>query len=681
MLSSPKAVAHKRKAVQSPQSKPNRMASITVGEVKLFPHACHYCQAVTLSLWHNPNTQSSSTVSELGTLDVTCARARHAAADGCKFFEYLMQTTPSDRESEDLLRYTFSYEKSPSKTCSINFLYPAISQDFEIYAGDEGTLDSFPAPPNLAPASAETASNWLASCVQEHSKCAKVDEVFAPPRLLRVACGHDEVHLVDMDITKPVLYAVLSYCWGGDQVFKTVKSNVQTISKAMKDLPQTIQDAVLVTRQLKLEYLWVDSMCIIQDSVEDKSALISQMHKIYECAQVTIAASKSSKCTNGFLAPRLNIPQFCIPIQYPVGKHSPHTLGSVILIPSSSQSVEPLVTRAWTLQESLLSRRVLSYGSRQLRWYCTTHEVCDGGVLDRRSSANSASFLSLKETVIDYPRRRVKLKLLPKDPTSLSWLDIVEQYTKRKISLSSDKLVAISAVAQRLISLTEGKWGQYYAGIWEERFFEQLLWAMSTGEIAKRPDEYRAPSWSWAAVDGRPKWPWIENLVEAKISCKLLEVDIRPLRSEAPFGAITTGRAKIFGRVKEAIWSADRRTMKDSKTHMAVTDKAMQIFPDALEDDAQEVTVHVLEVARRSSLRDTMNSFYITRIVSPSGGRYIAGLVLEHLGDELYRRVGFIGLRSSKIKMSAETPLDQWSIVENKQWWAEGFTEKAIIII
>lgn len=651
------------------------MASITAGEVDHLLHACHYCQAVTISLSHNLSTWSSFT--EQGTLNITCVQARRAAADGCKLFQCLMQSTPGEPESEDLLRYTFSYENTPARTSSINFLYPAMSQDFEIYAGDKGTLDFFPAPPNLAPASAETITNWLASCVQGHPKCARVDEVFVPPRLLRVTCAHEEVHLVGMDVTKPVPYAVLSYCWGGDQVFKTVKSNVETVSRAMKDLPQTIQDAVLVTRQLKLEYLWVDSMYIIQDSFEDKSVLISQMHKIYTCAQVTIAASKASKCTEGFLAPRFNIPKFCIPIGYHSGAPSSQKLGSVLIILSPRRSVvEPLVTRAWTLQESLLSRRIISYESRQSRWYCTTDEHCDGGVLDR-GSANFASFQSLGETAIYHPSRRVDSNSLPKDPTSLPWLEIVEQYTKREMSESSDKLVAISAVAQRFISLTEGKWGRYYAGIWEERFFEQLLWAMSTGEIAKRPAEYRAPSWSWAAVDGKPKWPWMEHLLEAKISCKLLDVETRPLRSEQPFGAVTMGRTRVFGRMKEATWSADRRTMKDTKTQVTVTDKVMRTFPDALEDDAQEMTVHVLEIARRSSLVGTMDALHIRR--SSNVGKYVAGIVLEHLGDDVYQRQGFIGIRSVKLGTIAVAP--NWFEVGNKQWWSEGFTGKEITII
>jgi hypothetical protein len=637
-------------------------------------HSCHHCQAVTITLSRNLSVHKQFT--EQGRLEVTCAQARNAAIDGCKLFELLMQSPPGEHESNDLIRYTISYDNLFDSTGSISFLYPAMSQDFETYAGDEGTLDCFPPPPNLTPGSTTAATNWLTSCVQKHPKCAKVDDIFVPPRLLRVSGSQDQVDIVSMDTQKSAPYAVLSYCWGGDQEFKTTQSNVNISRRAMSDLPQTIQDSVRVTRQLQLDYLWVDSMCIIQDSVEDKSALISQMHKIYACAHITIAASVASKCTEGFLAPRINIPQFRIPISYTTTRDGAKRVGSIILIPSPQNSVEPLVTRAWTLQESLLSRRILSYGSRQLRWFCVTDEHCDGGVLDRNST-NFASFQTLDETAIDLPRRLLKAKALPKDATSLPWLQIVEQYAKRNITEPSDKLIAISAVAQRLELMTKRGWGSYHAGIWEERFFEQLLWSMSTREIAKRPAHYRAPSWSWAAVDGKPKWPYMEHLVDIKTSCKLIKVDTEPLRAEQPFGAVVKGELKVSGKVKEAIWSANRRTLKDGSTRVTITDKVMETFPDTREDGAQDMKVYVLEMARRSSLEDSMGEFNLRR--KSKAGRYVGGILLVQTGDEVYQRVGFVGLRS----MKADTiclPL-RWAMVENKQWWFEGFTRKDITII
>ncbi|CAN9480218.1 unnamed protein product [Alternaria alternata] len=648
------------------------MASIEVGKVEQSPHSCHYCQAVTISLTNSFNRSSS--FNEHGTLDITYGRARHAAANGCKLFEYLMQSSPNGHEDENL-RYSFFHGYSPAEVSSIRFLYPAISQAFEVYAADEATSNIFPVPPNLQPASTSAAEDWLTSCVRLHEKCRRVENVFVPPRLLRVTCAQDEVHLVSMDVTKPVPYAVLSYCWGGDQLSKTVKSNVEIVSRVIKDLPQTIHDAILVTRQLKLEYLWVDSMCIIQDSAEDKDALIGQMHGIFACAEVTIAASKASRCTEGFLAPRTNVPQFYVAVR-DATKTNNAKPSRVILIPSSKRHVEPLVTRAWTLQETLLSRRILSYENRQLRWYCGIHELHDGGYQDR-DSFNWASFQTFEETAIDSSRRRFEANLISVKPTTLLWIELVKLYTMREMSEPSDKLIAISAVAQRFASHAEGRLGLYSAGIWAEQF-EQLLWATPQGKMAKRPVRYRAPSWSWAAIDGRLHWPSLEELMDAEILCRLIDVDIQPLRSKQPYGAVMAGRIKVYGEVKQVLWLADRKTVKDNETQAAVTDGIMQTFPDVREHNAQDMTVHVLKVVMRPSIIEP--TVYIRRILDKTE-EHFEGILLEHIGNELYQRVGLMGVRRfEKDRISRPGWLEQSSL-ESRQWWSEGFVSKEVYIV
>jgi hypothetical protein len=78
-----------------------------------------------------------------------------------------------------------------------------------------------------------------------------------------------------------------------------------------------------VTRQLRLESLWLDSMCIIQDSIEQKATLVSQMHKIYAGVHATISDSVAPKCPEGFLAPGTDVPQFRIPINYRAAVEAP----------------------------------------------------------------------------------------------------------------------------------------------------------------------------------------------------------------------------------------------------------------------------------------------------------------------------------------------------------------------
>jgi hypothetical protein len=149
---------------------------------------------------------------------------------------------------------------------------------------------------------------WLVNCDLNHLRCYNTlsDETGSPSLILDVSVsaisGPDNVRLCRVG-GRTILCAALSYCWGEEQPSATLNSNLSTYLLNGIDtslLPQTIQDAVTVTRRLGIQYLWVDSLCIIQDSDDDKAHEIGRMSQIYSNAYVTISASSSAKCTTGF---------------------------------------------------------------------------------------------------------------------------------------------------------------------------------------------------------------------------------------------------------------------------------------------------------------------------------------------------------------------------------------------
>ncbi|KAF1967828.1 hypothetical protein BU23DRAFT_437355, partial [Bimuria novae-zelandiae CBS 107.79] len=101
-------------------------------------------------------------------------------------------------------------------------------------------------------------------------------------------------------------YCALSYCWADPQPARTLVGNIEQHKAGIRTLclPQTLQDAVIFTRRLGLSYLWIDSLCILQDSVQDKHREIAGMASIYQDALVTIAATSASTCIEGFLSDR-----------------------------------------------------------------------------------------------------------------------------------------------------------------------------------------------------------------------------------------------------------------------------------------------------------------------------------------------------------------------------------------
>jgi hypothetical protein len=98
-------------------------------------------------------------------------------------------------------------------------------------------------------------------------------------------------------------YVALSYCWGGDQKVKTTEENITSkkISIELKTLPRTLQDAIQVCRQLEIRYLWINALCIIQDSKDDKARELSQMALIYNRATLIVSASRAKSVYDGFL--------------------------------------------------------------------------------------------------------------------------------------------------------------------------------------------------------------------------------------------------------------------------------------------------------------------------------------------------------------------------------------------
>lgn len=183
-------------------------------------------------------------------------------------------------------------------------------------------------------------------------------------RLLRIRKSGGEYYITlvtNIDGTK-IDYVALSYCWGGDQVHKMTSHRLKETSCVITfiELPKTIQDAVTVTNSLGYSYLWVDSLCIIQDDETDKTTEIAKMPLIYSNAIVTIAAAAAHSTSVGFLGQRQISAPVIEGIQIEDEQGKIHT-GGIVELDGSDPEILPLETRAWALQEAFLSARVLEY--------------------------------------------------------------------------------------------------------------------------------------------------------------------------------------------------------------------------------------------------------------------------------------------------------------------------------
>ncbi|KAJ4417378.1 hypothetical protein N0V85_001887 [Neurospora sp. IMI 360204] len=381
---------------------------------------------------------------------------------------------------------------------------------------------------------------WIENCRENHVKCSENLTRFLPTRLLDIRAfehqGSQDIKLVCLspsdygsDKQDAPSYVTLSHCCGPPEKrpATTTKANLQERMTRIRfdELPNTFRDAVRITRELdpSLRYLWIDSLCIVQDDTEDWAREASLMAHVYSQSFITLVALSSSDSSQG-----CNIVD---DIQEKVGTmidldlkdSSTSDTGE----PSTSTSTRirvtqykpqpwsehyadygysffttkqiPLRWRAWVLQERELSRRSIHFGAEQLLWEC--HELKATAQLpwlnEEQNSVPSiqSRFMRTASDLIENPLATTMKH---------RWFLLAEDYSVRQLTQETDKLPALSGVAQSYQQyFGPREKAVYLAGTWSTHLPDALLWATrqpSDDSFAIRASTYIAPSWSWTSV-------------------------------------------------------------------------------------------------------------------------------------------------------------------------------------
>jgi hypothetical protein len=170
----------------------------------------------------------------------------------------------------------------------------------------------------ISPESISQLKGWIQECDSSHDNCSvrhtssRTTQAFVPTRLIMLGPSTTE-HVQLVSPTEPVHYVALSYCWGSSEQSRTLKSNVEMRKRQLlvTRLPQTLKDAIRMTQALNMNYLWIDSLCIIQDDENDWAIEASKMSEIYSYAWLVLAATGAPDCASGMLQTR--DPPFVIP--------------------------------------------------------------------------------------------------------------------------------------------------------------------------------------------------------------------------------------------------------------------------------------------------------------------------------------------------------------------------------
>ncbi|KAI1455372.1 HET-domain-containing protein [Annulohypoxylon moriforme] len=355
---------------------------------------------------------------------------------------------------------------------------------------------------------------WLKECGTTHTMCKLGANGGLPTRLLDlnevVLAGIARLVEVKDISVEDGKYACLSHCWGGGTAenAKTTKKSLEGMKQGIlvENLPKTFRHAIVVTRKIGVRYLWIDSMCILQDDELDWDRESKKMATIYRNSFITIAATWSRDSTQGFFHPSSRSDPY--PFKCLTANGQPFDLYIRPILPHHERNLEskfyPLLYRAWAYQERLLSSRYLHFTLREVVWECNELMTCQCTPRDSPRFPNEFE---------DYSKRiyTEQINSANIDKLKAAWSSILPRFTHQALSFEKDRLRAVAGIANHLSSVelpsNPGKpvMGRYIEGLWEDRMCESLCWyAQPAGRHPKpRPADWRkwkAPTWSWASV-------------------------------------------------------------------------------------------------------------------------------------------------------------------------------------
>ncbi|TRX90270.1 hypothetical protein FHL15_008815 [Xylaria flabelliformis] len=480
-----------------------------------------------------------------------------------------------------------------------------------------------------ADVSLDWARSQLFHCVTSHGSCQSQrasEGEFFPTRLLYVGSeAGDAVRLVDSTtLSRDARYVALSHCWGLKPIqCMTTRANIEAQKReiAWSSLPATFRDVVLFSRRLGVQFVWIDSICIIQRDRDDWLREAGRMMHVYQHAYLTIGAAHAADSTKGLFS-RLERKS-----QLKLGtiRHGSHECSLYAQLsledvtnPYLVHRTEPLFKRAWTFQERIVSPRILYFTGKELVWECYQTTSCQCGFhcdgAENVKSLKMTFFEHLRQHVIPGPpdnsHGSADLSITYADASSpddingprfkldKSWRRMVGFYSSLALTNATDKLLAIGALAEYVMAARQGE--SYLAGLWSRSLHADLLWR-STSPGSGRPDDWIAPTWSWASVRSAVRF---ETDIEGPVTAIADVVDVScSYVDDNPFGlAERGGRLVLRGRVLPCQL---RKAVGRRETEYFIDHPDLgldiQVYRDSEDGsvsvDETRISVHLLQVA------------------------------------------------------------------------------------
>ncbi|TRX91210.1 hypothetical protein FHL15_007815 [Xylaria flabelliformis] len=434
--------------------------------------------------------------------------------------------------------------------------------------------------------------SWITGCVDGHDECQGKEEMDLPSRFLDIGEKEsDIIRVASSNNGQKGTYACLSHCWGGKTSCMLITSTKKQFSESIPKsvMPRVFREAIGVCQRLGIKKLWIDSLCIQQDSKEDWEHEARKMGQYYSNCFVCIAATSSSNSAGTLELvkhPQENVIRS-------TGQDSQTGPFCLIAIPSEFLDIQhfgnayqrtqpanfPLMTRAWVMQERWLSPRTLHFCGTEIVFECAKMTICECG----KASQDIMHDLEAKYHEFLRSTTSTGMTQLRENIDLYTWPSIVTEYSALDLSHPTDRLIALSGLASikeyRYVryNQAEDTNPRYLAGLWRDHLANQLAWFVGetllaatangsrsdsqTGLTRRRskPKEYLAPSWSWASVMDPVRYLWYDG-GDGEPLFELQDAHIS-LASENPYGRVQEGcYIRIRGRLLKTSWKSGDRT-------------------------------------------------------------------------------------------------------------------------
>lgn len=471
--------------------------------------------------------------------------------------------------------------------------------------------------------------DWLTECLESHQACKW--EESSPPLPTRVlqldlGDGSDDVRLLDAEGIQGK-YAALTYCWGRnpDVIFKTESSNLlqNQVRIDFHGLSLLFREVVKILRSLGIIYLWIDALCIVQDSKTDWESEASKMAAVYSNAHLTVSASEATS-PDDFQAP-----------QYPIDtRHNSTFYGLEHVVDHGALS-----KRGWCLQERCLSRRIVHLGSRQLHW------ECPGATRDEHIADKFLPEIALGpyKRIVLGPKgfHNDDLPGMGRNPYRL-WYTVLRNYGGRSLSFEKDRIPALFGM---IVLFKKATGDTMVSGLWRADIPRGLLWDFQQTpqcDYAAEPCEPRtSPSWSWLRGHGSSRLLVHYPSHNAAIQIMIFEQSTMTI----------TLQGKVFSCPPGAFWSTPHKVERVGcgSYEISTPDVSWDFLPESIGRSlAHSARRHGFWHNLFGCLRNPAGASiqtWVLVVVEPQGDYVGWGLMLVMTDQpETYRRVGLVNI-------------------------------------